>query len=54
MNGNTPVFDGYVIRTGMRANSNHDGCRIALAPMAALGDDGGRREHRELRRTPTS
>jgi len=36
MNGNTPVFDGYVIRFGMRANSNHDGCRIRFGPDAKL------------------
>jgi len=36
MNGNTPMFDGYVIRFGMRANSNHDGCRIRFGPDAKL------------------
>jgi len=44
MNGNTPVFDGYVIRTGMRANSNHDGCRIRFGPdgklWVTMGDAG--------------
>ena len=36
MNGNTPMFDGYVIRFGMRANTNHDGCRIRFGPDAKL------------------
>ncbi len=44
MSGNTPVFDGYVIRTGMRANSNHDGCRIRFGPdgklWVTMGDAG--------------
>ena len=44
MNGNTPVFDRYVIRTGMRANSNHDGCRIRFGPdgklWVTMGDAG--------------
>ena len=44
MNGNTPVFDGYVIRSGMRANSNHDGCRIRFGPdgklWVTMGDAG--------------
>jgi glucose/arabinose dehydrogenase len=44
MNGNTPMFDGYVIRTGMRANSNHDGCRIRFGPdgklWVTMGDAG--------------
>lgn len=44
MSGNTPVFDGYVIRSGMRANSNHDGCRIRFGPdgklWVTMGDAG--------------
>jgi glucose/arabinose dehydrogenase len=44
MNGSTPVFDGYVIRSGMRANSNHDGCRIRFGPdgklWVTMGDAG--------------
>jgi glucose/arabinose dehydrogenase len=44
MAGNTPVFDGYVIRSGMRANSNHDGCRIRFGPdgklWVTMGDAG--------------
>ena len=44
MNGNTPVFDGYVIRSGMRANSNHDGCRIRFGRdgklWVTMGDAG--------------
>src|SRR5438093_917203 len=36
MSGNTPVFDRYVIRSGMRANSNHDGCRIRFGPDGTL------------------
>jgi glucose/arabinose dehydrogenase len=44
MNGNAPVFDGYVIRSGMRANSNHDGCRIRFGPdgklWVTMGDAG--------------
>jgi glucose/arabinose dehydrogenase len=44
MNGNMPVFDAYVIRNGMRANSNHDGCRIRFGPdgklWVTMGDAG--------------
>jgi glucose/arabinose dehydrogenase len=44
MNGNAPVFDGYVIRSGMRANSNHDGCRVRFGPdgklWVTMGDAG--------------
>src|SRR5712691_7924754 len=44
MSANTPVFDGYVIRSGMRANSNHDGCRIRFGPdgklWVTMGDAG--------------
>jgi len=44
MSGNTPMFDGYVIRSGMRANSNHDGCRIRFGPdgklWVTMGDAG--------------
>src|SRR5256714_928973 len=44
MNGDTPVFDRYVIRSGMRANSNHDGCRIRFGPdgklWVTMGDAG--------------
>ena len=44
MSGNTPIFDGYVIRSGMRANSNHDGCRIRFGPdgklWVTMGDAG--------------
>ena len=44
MNGNAPVFDGYVIRSGMRASSNHDGCRIRFGPdgklWVTMGDAG--------------
>src|SRR5438552_2316703 len=44
VNGNTPVFDRYVIRSGMRANSNHDGCRIRFGPdgklWVTMGDAG--------------
>src|SRR5256885_2052696 len=44
VNGNAPVFDGYVIRSGMRANSNHDGCRIRFGPdgklWVTMGDAG--------------
>jgi len=44
VNGNAPVFDGYVIRFGMRANSNHDGCRIRFGPdgklWVTMGDAG--------------
>ena len=32
----TLVFDGYVIRTGMFAGGNHDGCRIRFAPDGKL------------------
>jgi glucose/arabinose dehydrogenase len=44
MSGNAPIFDGYVIRSGMRANSNHDGCRIRFGPdgklWVTMGDAG--------------
>jgi len=44
MNGNVPAFDGYVIRSGMRANSNHDGCRVRFGPdgklWVTMGDAG--------------
>ena len=44
MSGNTPVLDSHVIRNGMRANSNHDGCRIRFGPdgklWVTMGDAG--------------
>jgi glucose/arabinose dehydrogenase len=33
---NALVFDGYVIRTGMYAGGNHDGCRIRFGPDRKL------------------
>jgi glucose/arabinose dehydrogenase len=36
MNGNTPVFDRHIIRTGMRANDRHNGCRIRFGPDGKL------------------
>ena len=36
MQGNTPAFDGYVIRRGMVANTIHDGCRIRFGPDGKL------------------
>jgi glucose/arabinose dehydrogenase len=44
MSADTPVFDGYVIRSGMRAAGNHDGCRIRFGPdgklWVTMGDAG--------------
>jgi len=44
IDGNTPVFDRFVIPSGMRANSNHDGCRIRFGPdgklWVTMGDAG--------------
>jgi glucose/arabinose dehydrogenase len=44
MDGNTPVFDAYVIRRGMLANTIHDGCRIRFGPdgklWVTMGDAG--------------
>jgi glucose/arabinose dehydrogenase len=34
--GNTLGFDGYVIRNGMLAGGNHDGCRIRFGPDGKL------------------
>ncbi|CAN5240230.1 hypothetical protein BH18CHL2_BH18CHL2_08410 [soil metagenome] len=36
MTGNTPVPDIHVIRFGMRAGTNHDGCRIRFGPDGRL------------------
>lgn len=44
MSGDVPVFDGYVIRRGMLANTIHDGCRIRFGPdgrlWVTMGDAG--------------
>lgn len=36
VSGNALTFDGYVIRTGMYAASNHDGCRIRFGADGKL------------------
>lgn len=36
LEGTVLSFDGYVIRDSMRANSFHDGCRLAFGPDAKL------------------
>lgn len=45
--GNGIVFDQYVIRRGMVANTNHDGCRIRFGPdgklWVTMGDAGNTR-----------
>ena len=47
LEGVTPVFDSYVIRRGMLANTNHDGCRIRFGPdgklWVTMGDHGDTR-----------
>lgn len=44
MSGNTPVLESHVIRFGMIANTNHDGCRIRFGPdgklWVTMGDAG--------------
>lgn len=44
MSGDAIVFDGYVIRRGMIAATNHDGCRIRFGPdgklWVTMGDAG--------------
>ena len=44
MSGNTPVLESHVIRFGMRAASNHNGCRIRFGPdgklWVTMGDAG--------------
>jgi len=44
MSGNTPVLESHVIRFGMLANTNHDGCRIRFGPdgklWVTMGDAG--------------
>ena len=44
MSGNTPMLESHVIRYGMLANTNHDGCRIRFGPdgklWVTMGDAG--------------
>ena len=44
MNGDTPVLDSHVIRYGMVASTNHDGCRVRFGPdgklWVTMGDAG--------------
>lgn len=44
MSGDTPVLESHVIRYGMIANTNHDGCRIRFGPdrklWVTMGDAG--------------
>lgn len=52
--GNTPVFDAYVIRRGMGANSNHNGCRIRFGPDGRLWVGMGDRGQSSLAQDPNS
>lgn len=52
--GNTPVFDAYVIRRGMAANSNHNGCRIRFGPDGKLWVTMGDRGQPSLAQDPNS
>jgi glucose/arabinose dehydrogenase len=54
LSGNTPVFDSYVIRRGMGANSNHNGCRIRFGPDGKLWVTMGDRGSPSLAQDPNS
>ncbi len=54
MQGDTPVFDAHVIRRGMGANSNHNGCRIRFGPDGKLWVTMGDRGTPSLAQDPNS
>jgi len=50
--GNTPAFDGYVIRTGMAAATIHDGCRVRFGADGKLWVTMGENGNAKLAQDP--